>query len=229
MVYANLSPSNNPLVTSPVHKSETLVQSTKTAPTTSTIELADKPPPPPRSPVLYLKEMFARNEYGIRLLASQLDNMSFARPSKEATEAYDLTVVQAIRLNDLEKLSAMLHDGKSFNACNRFGESLVHMVCRRGNIEMANFLITEASVDVDVRDDFGRTPMHDACWTSKPNLAMMDLLINNVPPQMLLSEDVRGHTPFDYARQEHYDEWTEYLRSKEEDIQMRITTYGMIW
>jgi ankyrin repeat protein len=219
MLYTNLSP--------PVYKAETIVELTKTAPTT--IDLVDEPPTPPKSPVVFLKEMFARNEFGARLLASQLDNTLFARPSKEATDAYDLTVVQAIRLNDLDKLRAMLHDGKSFNACNRFGESLIHMVCRRGNIEMASFLITEARVDVDVRDDFGRTPMHDACWTSKPNVAMMDLLINNVPPDMLLTEDVRGHTPFEYARKEHYEEWTQYLSSKEEDLQMRITTYGMIW
>ena len=229
MLYTNLSPSDSPLVPSPMYKPETLVCHTNSSVSASPPEALNKQSAPATSPVVLLKEMFARNEFGNRLLANQRNNIGFARPSKEAIEAYDLTVVQAIRDNDLGRLRAMLREGKSFDACNRFGESLIHMVCRRGNIEMANFLIQEARVDVDVRDDFGRTPIHDACWTSKPNIAMMDLLINNVPPDMLLTEDVRGHTPFDYARKEHYDEWTQYLRSKEEDIQLRITTFGMIW
>jgi hypothetical protein len=43
---------------------------------------------------------------------------------------------------------------------------------------------------------------------------------------MLLAEDVRGHTPFDYARKEHYEEWVDFLKEKEEELQRRITTYG---
>ena len=182
---------------------------------------------PPTHPVAFLKDVFARNPYGKKLLGDPAtDYPSFHRPTQEATDAYDLSVVQAIRNDDIERLRIMLREGKSFNACNRFGESLIHMVCRRGNIPMATFLIMEACVDVDVRDDFGRSPIHDACWTSKPNVAIMDLLVNSVSPEMLLAEDVRGHTPFDYARKEHYEEWCQYLKSKEADLQRRITTYG---
>lgn len=196
---------------------------------TSSAAIAEVPvvPPPNPHPVAFLKDAFARNQFGATLLGDPATNYpSFHRPTQEATDAYDLNVVQAIRHNDIERLRSMLREGKSFNACNRFGESLIHMVCRRGNIPMATFLIKEACVDVDVRDDFGRSPMHDACWTSKPNVAIMDLLVNSVSPEMLLAEDVRGHTPFDYARKEHYEEWCEYLINKEGDLQRRITTYG---
>jgi len=179
-----------------------------------------------RSPVKLLRELFDRNQFGRTLLGNPDDFVSFSRPTQEATDAYDLSVVQAIRHNDVERLRSMLREGKSFNACNRFGESLIHMVCRRGNIEIAAFLVQEACVDVDVRDDFGRTPMHDACWTSTPNVSIMDLLVNSVSPEMLLAEDVRGHTPFDYARKEHYEIWYQYLSGKEPDLQRRISTYG---
>lgn len=189
-------------------------------------EPVEKASPAPRSPVVFLKDIFARNQFGQTLLGDPAMYPAFARPTQEATDAYDLNVVQAIRHNDIERLRTMLREGKSFNACNRFGESLIHMVCRRGNIKIATFLIKEACVDVDVRDDFGRSPMHDACWTSKPNVAIMDLLIDSVSPEMLLAEDVRGHTPFDYARKEHYEEWYQYLSRKEDDLQRRITTYG---
>lgn len=180
----------------------------------------------PQTPVSLLRDIFACNPFGATLLGDPDNYVSFSKPTQEATDAYDLSVVQAIRHNDVERLRTMLREGKSFNACNRFGESLIHMVCRRGNIELATFLIKEALVDVEVRDDFGRTPMHDACWTSKPNVAVMDLLVNNVSPELLLAEDVRGHTPFDYARKEHYEQWHKYLTSKEEDLQHRISTYG---
>ena len=189
-------------------------------------EPVEKASPAPRSPVVFLKDIFARNQFGQTLLGDPAMYPAFARPTQEATDAYDLNVVQAIRHNDIERLRTMLREGKSFNACNRFGESLIHMVCRRGNIKIATFLIKEACVDVDVRDDFGRSPMHDACWTSKPNVAIMDLLIDSVSPEMLLAEDVRGHTPFDYARKEHYEEWYQYLSRKEHDVQRRITSYG---
>ena len=225
MLYANLSTTNTSYVTAPSYSSDEIV---KPQPDAKLQVVADKPPPEPQSPVDFLRKMFARNPYGAVLLADQDDNLNFNRPSKDATDAYDLGVVQAIRYNDMEKLRSMLREGKSFNACNRFGESLLHMVCRRGNIEIAEFLIKEACVDVDVRDDFGRTPLHDACWTSKPNVAMMNLLVNNVSPELLLVEDVRGHTPFNYARKEHYNEWVQFLKEKEEDLQRRITTFGLI-
>ncbi|CAB9511141.1 ANK [Seminavis robusta] len=249
MLYSNIpSSSSNAFMTAPSpYAPEPLLQPVQNQVNVkATVEVVDKPParvevastPPPAkqqnppekvlSPVDLLKAMFARNEYGNVVLSSSPDGLSFTRPSKEATDAYDLTVVQAIRHNDVESLRSMLRDGKSFNACNRFGESLVHMVCRRGNVEMATFLIKEACVDVDVRDDFGRTPMHDACWTSKPNTTIMELLVNNVSPDMLLMEDVRGHTPWEYCRKEHYGVWCDYLKSKEEDIQRRISTFGMI-
>ena len=227
MLYANISATNAPLVSPPTLKSDGIVKPLDAKVATVEVVL-EKPPPAPQSPVDFLKALFSRNEHGSCLLANLNDNMTFARPSKEATDAYDLTAVQAIRYNDMDKLREMLREGKSFNACNRFGESLIHMVCRRGNIEIARFLIKEACVDVNVKDDFGRTPMHDACWTSKPNVAIMDLLLDHVSPEMLLAEDVRGHTPFNYARKEHYEEWTQYLRGKEEDLQRRITTFGLI-
>lgn len=72
-------------------------------------------------------------------------------------------------------------------------------------------MVEEAKVNVSVRDDFGRTVLHDATWTSSPNTAVMEILLRVVDPDMLLAEDVRGHTPFDYARKEHWTEWVEFL------------------
>jgi hypothetical protein len=166
------------------------------------------------SPVKYLKCLFSKTEKGRELILNPRRH-PFTRPSQDLTDPYDLAVVRAIREEDIIKLRTMLGEGKSFNACNIFGESLLHMACRRGCLGVVNFLINEAHVHVDVRDDFGRTVLHDACWTTVPNFGVMDVLMKQMLPDTLLAEDVRGHTPFHYARKEHWDDWVTFLQERD--------------
>lgn len=117
------------------------------------------------------------------------------------------------------------------DACNRFGESVMHVACRRSCAPMVspcltlrccereaqrtcfpyaaaaspfifpfspssavswflclhfslifclclfhfqvNFFIDECGMKVNTSDDFGRTPLHDACWTAEPNFEVV--------------------------------------------------------
>jgi len=86
-------------------------------------------------------------------------------------------------------------------------------------VKVVKLLVLEFHVRVDVRDDYGRTPLHDACWTTTPNFELMDVLVEAVDPRLLLAEDVRGHTPFDYARREHWNEWLQFLKDRKERLQ----------
>ena len=155
------------------------------------------------------------------------------------TEAYDLVVVQAIRDGNIAKLQELLdHDNdirhggddsnkirKSYNhlnACNRFGESLLHMACRRSDVQVVEFLVKVAKVDITVRDDFGRTILHDACWTTIPNIQVVQILLEVVSPTFLLAPDVRGHTPFHYARREHWSVWCNFLQQRQTAILQRL-------
>lgn len=96
-------------------------------------------------------------------------------------------------------------------ASNRFGESMLHTSCRRGYKDMVEFFLHEVHVSPRVRDDMGCNPMHDACWSSaSPNFDMMKLLIR-AAPELLLSKDKRGHSPFDYARREYWPNWITFL------------------
>merc|ERR1712224_382010 len=121
-----------------------------------------------------------------------------------------------------------------FRCSNSFGESLLHLACRRGRTEMVRFLLldvdhedeknketpadTSISNDgsltarraVSIRDDFRKNPMHDACWTVHPNFDLLHLLLEHAP-ELILMEDSRGNTPFDYAREEHYGVWLKFL------------------
>jgi ankyrin repeat protein len=109
----------------------------------------------------------------------------------------------------------MKNEGTLFQCCNPFGESLIHMACRRGSFEVVEFFTKEANVDIKCRDDFGRTPMHDACWTSNPNFELIELLVT-LCPELLSLTDVRGHSPLQYIRREHWPLWLSFLEKHQD-------------
>lgn len=141
---------------------------------------------------------------------------TFVKPTEKAVAAYDATIVNAVRSANLDALRSAHKE--SLNACNQFGESLLHMACRRGNVEVVRYMVEEAKVNVHVRDDYGRTILHDATWTARPNKDVMEVLLKAVSPEMLLAQDVRGHTPFDYARKEHWAEWVTFLSERQDRL-----------
>ena len=140
----------------------------------------------------------------------------------QAMDGYTMEVVGAIRSNDVAALRFMLEHGKCFDVCNANGEYLIHLACRRAEPETVDFLINEAQVRVDVRDTMGRTILHDVCWKSSPDLSMMSTVSRLVPPPLLLAKDMRGFTPFDYARKEHWGQWMNFLAQQKEVIQERL-------
>lgn len=121
----------------------------------------------------------------------------------KVTAMYDQDIVNAIRSNDVENLRKLSESGVDLQCGNRFGETLIHLACRRSHIDLVSYLVDDASVSLHVRDDFGRTPMHDACWRAEPNLELLDMLLDRAP-ELLMLKDKRGHTPLDYARREHW-------------------------
>lgn len=178
------------------------------------------------NPVEFLKELFSRNEVTKAWMEQQRQRnqeYAFSKPTPEELANYDLKVVKAVRERDLVQVKRMLQEGHKFDACNRFGESLIHMACRRGDLKMVAFLLDDAHVDPNVCDDFGRRPLHDALWTSQPSLDVVGYLLNKVPPSMFMAEDVRGHTPFHYARREHWPIWVAFLKKNENFLLRRVS------
>ena len=161
-------------------------------------------------PVDFLKSTF--EEYGLKVESSR-DKNYFIQPTPEMIEAYDKEVLSAVREKNLEKIKKFHEGGKDMQCCNRFGESVIHMACRNGLTEIVKFLVKEAKVSLYVRDDYGRTPLHDACWTVKPNFELMDFLILQAPELLSLS-DVRGHIPLAYVRKNHWSQWVEFLSQR---------------
>ncbi|KAL3767885.1 hypothetical protein ACHAW5_010128 [Stephanodiscus triporus] len=129
------------------------------------------------------------------------------------TEMYDQEVVNAIRSNDVECLRKLHAGGTNLQCGNRFGETLIHLACRRSNKELVAFLLDEVRISLRVRDDFGRTPMHDVCWRAEPDLDLLDMLLDRAPELLMLS-DKRGHTPLCYSRREHWEILVPFLQER---------------
>jgi len=112
-------------------------------------------------------------------------------------------------------------------ACNQFGENLLHLACRIGICQsILEFLLEEAHVALNVRDRFGRTPLHNACMSAHPNFQNIDYLIAT-QPRMVLFEDDKGKVPFDLIPHRCYEQWTRFLSEK--NILQRVVAAELDW
>lgn len=104
----------------------------------------------------------------------------------------------------------MLAAGLSPNPCNAFSESLVHAVCRRGESNVLQVFL-QAGASVQISDDYGRTPLHDACWAAQPSFeTVMQLLTRDAA--LVHMQDARGALPLSYIHKDHWDAWRDFLQ-----------------
>jgi len=137
----------------------------------------------------------------------------FYDQTQEDIAAYNCAVIAAVRSNNMDGLRILHQNGQSMRACNMFGESILHLACRRGLIDIVRFFVREANVSLKIRDDFGRTPLHDACWTEEPSFDLVNLIIEEEPDLVFMS-DKRGHTPFNYVRRQHWLSWSKFIMDR---------------
>jgi hypothetical protein len=139
----------------------------------------------------------------------------FLKMSSKNVQAYDMPKATAIRRCDIAALRAMHLKGEILQCCNRFGESIVHTACRRGSAVCIQFLTQEAGVSLRVRDDYGRTALHDACWTNIPNFELIEMILKSCP-DLLFIADKRGVYPLQYIRKDYHEDWCKFLEENKE-------------
>ena len=167
-------------------------------------------------PTDYTKAAFKANGCkDLDAITTQCIKRFQSTPTPQQLEAYSTDILIAVRSNNVEKARQLYADGSynGTNACNKFQESILHIACRRGSLPMVQFLINEVGLKVnEIRDDYHRTPLHDAFWTTSASPDVIDFLLqqSNVV-ELLLLKDVRGYTPLDYARSEHRSKWLHFL------------------
>lgn len=159
-------------------------------------------------PTDFVNTVFEGRNYDTNKIIAKATN-EFIKPTAEMITGY-ATTSELVREDNLDKLKELHASGVSMQCCNRFGDSLVHIACRRGLTRIVKFLVEEAKASVHVRDDLLRTPLHDALWTSEPNFEIVEILLRAAPEHVLLP-DRRGDTPLDYTRPEHAREWVAFL------------------
>jgi hypothetical protein len=139
----------------------------------------------------------------------------FVEMGEANVTGYTMEKISAMRKEDVEALRDMHKKGETLQVCNRFGESIIHSACRRGLPSVVRFLVEEAGVSFAVKDDYGKTPAHDACWTIKPNFEVVKIVITACPDLFLVA-DKRGSSPLDYAQKSLWSEWCVFLRNNED-------------
>ena len=128
--------------------------------------------------------------------------------------SYDVNLVSLVRNRQLNDIETMLKTGISANPCNKQGESLIHMVARRGDTEMLS-LFQKYGCRFETADMLGRTLLHDAVWASQPAFDTVELILKE-DIDMLLMNDNRQNTPLACARKEHWKQWIEFFEEKKD-------------
>lgn len=105
--------------------------------------------------------------------------------------------------------------GISPNPCNAFGESTLHMVCRKGETEFLKAML-DAGASVQVADDYGRTPLHDACWAARPCFDVVTLILQR-DSRLFHLTDCRGAVPLSYVPKKDWAAWLQFLESIKDD------------
>ena len=175
----------------------------------------------PRNPAdLVSKEIMNMNGDST---ADDDSSLTFLKPTDEMVAAYKMEVVTALRTENVEELKKLHEAGEELQCCNRFGESLLHMACRRSLTDVVKFLVREAKVSLLVKDDFGRTALHFALWTPEPNFELVQFIVEQVPA-LLSVKDVRGHLPLQYARKEDWNAWCEFFETRKHILRRKEPT-----
>jgi Ankyrin repeats (3 copies) len=136
-----------------------------------------------------------------------LPNDFFVRGDEKA---HTIKLMTAVRQGDLKTIRQMHKRGLNLQCCNRFKETIVHTAARRGQYEVLEYLSKKAGVSLRVCCDTGRTPLHDAAWSTTPNFRSVTLLLQDCPDLLGVS-DSRQFVPLDYVPRSAYSAWNQFL------------------
>lgn len=162
------------------------------------------------SPQAYLDAILLSRGYSNRRVHALLTGYH-NKPSPLQKASHSSYLVQLIRERNLMELELILSSGISPNPCNAHGESLLHMVCRRGDHELLK-LFLHCGASVQVSDDYGRTPLHDAFWASSPSFETVRLILEQ-DSYLLNVMDSRGALPLSYVSRDQWKMWIDFFES----------------
>jgi Ankyrin repeats (3 copies) len=135
----------------------------------------------------------------------------FTPITEDYLQGYTKEMVQAVRSDDVATLRRIYKRScKSLLCGSKFGDSILHLACRRGSANVVEYLIVELGVSPKVVCDLGRTLFHDALWTTQPNTRILSILLKTCP-ELLFVTDHRGATALSYAPKQHWSSLCRFL------------------
>ena len=161
------------------------------------------------SPQVFLDSLLESRGYNTTAHQT-IKSAYYNRPTRLQLASYDRHLIDVAKSGNTEKLKTMIGAGLSPNPSNSFGESLLHMVCRRGWADVLAYLVNELRVDLQIADDHGRHPLHDCCWAAEPNFQIAKVLLE-CDPHLFYMADLRGSLPLSYVPKIHWAAWVAFL------------------
>lgn len=161
------------------------------------------------------EECFERivRKSGTSTSSINIDAGSFLSIQEQQLPSYPQAALAA-RNEDLQLLKKLHAEGHNLQCSNKFGESIIHIICRRGRDDILDFLVSEVNVSLRLRDDLGRTPLHDAAWTERPNFKVVHRLLLH-EPDMIFVRDNRGNSPLAYIPRQNWGVWNQFLKENQ--------------
>jgi hypothetical protein len=159
------------------------------------------------SPSQYFKNILESRGYEF-VAINGLDSPYLTTPTPNQILSYDNVLLQAVRDNDISKLTSLYQQGHTMTACNSYCESILHYAARRGSKDIVKFLLLHGAICFV--DDCGRLPMHDVCWRHFQKYEIANMLLE-YDVNMLYVKDRHGACPLDYVNPRHWAQWCAYL------------------
>ena len=163
----------------------------------------------PNSPSEYVQLMLERNGFLTAVEPFSREEMSYFEPYQESHMPREL--VRMVTENDVSSIDLLHQTSPHFlRLKNLFGESLLHLACRWGLTDMVRYLVDTANLPLNVRNSWGRTPLHEACMSIHPNFEVIELILERAP-ELILFLDNRGHNAFTCIREVHWEAYIQFL------------------
>lgn len=117
--------------------------------------------------------------------------------------------------NDEEGLESCLLAGIHSNPCNEYNHSILHRICNLGNVALLDVLLenSDGYKVVQTADDFGRTPLHEACSSPKePSFTVIETLLMH-DPHLFYMSDASGILPLELVEPEYWYDYLQFLQN----------------
>jgi ankyrin repeat protein len=126
--------------------------------------------------------------------------------------SYGVRLLELIDQANEEGFESCLLAGIHSNPCDEYGASALHRVCRQGHVSLLEILLDNDCV-VQCADDFGRTPLHEACRCDRLCLSLVETLMMQ-DLHLLYMADTSGRLPLEYIKPEHWYDWMLFLEPR---------------